>query len=212
MLFLLPLMFQVALAHPFQPSAWSMKTQTRTNGDRLELVVALEVPTDTVLRALAESTNAIHGFNRLKLERARDAFNDTTWRELGEGVELTIDGTVVDLDWQPVDTPINGKASDRFFLYLIESSWEIPGHLTAFSAQVSNTAYAQQEMFLTASTQSQTPWSLHRSSARKLLRGGVCWTDGGPEGPPDSTDREGTVWLKDDQLRTLEAHYARTPR
>jgi hypothetical protein len=212
MVFLLPLWFQVALAHPFQPSAWSMKTQTRTDGDRLELVVALEVPTDPVLRALAESTNAIQGFNRLELERARDAFNDTTWRELGEGIELTIDGTAVGLDWQPVDTPINGKASERFFLYLIESSWQIPTHLTDFSARVSNTAYVEQEMFLTASTQSQPPWSLHQSSARTLLRGGVCWTDGGPENPSGSTDRKGTVWLKDDQLRTLEAHYSRAPR
>ena len=212
MVSLLPLWFQVALAHPFQPSAWSMKTQTRTDGNRLELVVALEVPTDTVLRAIAEATNAIQGFNRLELERARDAFNDTTWRELGEGIELAIDGTSIALDWQPVDTPINGKASERFFLYLIESSWEIPHHMTGFTAQVSNTSYAQQEMFLTATTQSQAPWSLQRSSAHRLLRDGVCWTDGGPEDTTGSTDREGTVWLQDDQLRTLEAHYSRAPR
>lgn len=212
MLSLLPLWMQVAFGHPFQPSAWSMKTQARTVGDELQIVVALEVPTDTVLRALATSTNAIHGFNRMKLEMARDAFNDTTWRELGEDIQLSIDGEEVAVEWQPVDTAINGKASERFFLYLIESSYTIPGHLDDFSLQIANQAYADQEMFLTATTQGQRPWVLQQSSARELLRTGVCWTDGGPEEDPGSIDREGTVWLKDDQLRVLTARYTRATR
>ena len=189
-----------------------MKTQARTVGDELQVVVALEVPTDTVLRALATSTNAIHGFNRMKLEMARDAFNDTTWRELGEDLRLSINGEDVAMTWQPVDTPINGKASERFFLYLIESSWKIPSHLDAFGLQITNQAYADQEMFLTATTQGTQPWSLERSSAHELLRRGVCWTDGGPEEDPGSIDREGTVWLKDDQLRVLTARYTRATR
>lgn len=189
-----------------------MKTQARTIDDELQVVVALEVPTDTVLRALATSTNAIHGFNRMKLERARDAFNDTTWRELGEDIQLTIAGEEIEMEWRPADTPINGKASERFFLYLIESSWTIPADIEAFSLEITNQAYADQEMFLTATTQGQHPWMLQQSSAHELLRRGVCWTDGGPEEDPGSIDREGTVWLKDDQLRTLTARYTRAAR
>ena len=200
-----------ALAHPFQPSAWSMRTSVKAEGDALDIVVALEAPTFVVLKALVDKTGATTGgFNKAEVEKARDDFNDATWDTLSRSLSVTIDGAPVPMVFEAVDTPINGKANDQFFLYLVEGRWELPRRPGAVAVSVRNTAYPDEPMYLTAQPLARSPWTVDDASSELLLRLGECLPD---DAEPDidavDVDEEGEVWLKDDRLRTLDVVFQR---
>ena len=205
------LLIAVASAHPFQPSAWSMRTSVKAEADTVHVVVTLEAPTFRVLRSLVEQTGATtDGFNKAEVEKARDDFNDATWSALANGLTVRVDGRPQDVPFAPVDTPINGKANNQFFLYLVEGTWPIPAGTDQFTVQVRNTAFATEEMYLTAEPVGRTPWTVDDASSELLLRIGECPLDEDEDAEELlDVDDEGEVWLKDDRLRTLNVAFTR---
>ncbi|MFT5455582.1 MAG: hypothetical protein ACI9K2_002064 [Myxococcota bacterium] len=206
-----------ALGHPFQPSAWSMRTSVKAEADNLHVVVALEAPTFVVLRSLVDTTGATtSGFNKAEVEKAVDDFNDATWARLANGLTVTIDDVPADLRFAPVDTPINGRANDKFFLYLVEAHWPIPADHDAVSVAISNAAYPDEPMYLTAAPTARAPWTVDASSTQALLRTGECDLDEATpgDGPgtadePVDVDENGEVWLRDERLRRLDVVFSR---
>jgi hypothetical protein len=194
-----------ALAHPFQPSAWSMRTSIKAEADTLHVVVALEAPTFVVLRSLVEETGATtSGFNKAKVEKARDAYNDATWDSLAGGLSVSVDGAPVPMNFEAVDSPINGRANDQFFLYLVESTWTLPPSTQPVTITVQNTAYLDEDMYLTAQPIARAPWLIDDANSLLLLRMGECLPE--DEAVDESTgeiDDKGEVWLRDARLRTL---------
>jgi len=200
-----------ALAHPFQPSAWSMSTELRAMESDLQVVVALEIPTFTVLRDIAKATNALQGFNRSELEEASDRYTEEVFANLGASIEVDINGETVTPNWVPVDSPVNAMASERFFVYFLETKIPLPKGSEKLTVALRNQAHADEDMYLTAKTLSGSPWSLETSSVRDKLRRGTCPVEGAETKKPaaGSIDRNGQVWLRDDTLRTVRAEWER---
>ena len=200
-----------ALAHPFQPSAWSMSTEVRTLESNLQVVVALEIPTFTVLRDIAKATNALQGFNRSELEEASERYTEEVFANLGASIEVDLNGQTVEPEWIPVDSPVNAMASERFFVYFLETKIPLPEDTDQLTVVLRNQAHAEEDMYLTAKTLSRSPWSLKTSSVAEKLRRGTCPVEGENTKKPaaGSIDRNGQVWLRDDTLRTMRAEWER---
>lgn len=200
-----------ALAHPFQPSAWSMSTEVRALENDLQVVVALEIPTFTVLRDIAKATNALQGFNRSELEEASDRYTEEVFLNLGAAIEVDINGETVKPDWVPVDSPVNAMASERFFVYFLETKVPLPENAEQLSVVLRNQAHIEEDMYLTGKTLSRQPWSLKTSTVADKLRRGTCPVEGENTKKPaaGSIDRNGQVWVRDDTLRTMRAVWER---
>lgn len=200
-----------ALAHPFQPSAWSMSTEVRTLDQDLQVVVALEIPTFTVLRDIAKATNALQGFNRSELEEASERYTQEVFTKLGEAIVIDINGQTMEAEWVPVDSPVNAMASERFFVYFLETKVPLPPATEALTVVLTNQAHLDEDMYLTGKTLTRGPWSLKTSNVADKLRRGTCPVEGENTKTPDagSIDRNGQVWLRDDTLRTMRAEWER---
>jgi hypothetical protein len=111
----------------------------------------------------------------------------------------------------PVDSPVNAMASERFFVYFLETKIPLPKGAEKLTVALRNQAHADEDMYLTAKTLSRSPWSLETSSVRDKLRRGTCPVEGAETKKPaaGSIDRNGQVWLRDDTLRTVRAEWER---
>jgi hypothetical protein len=108
------------------------------------------------------------------------------------------------MNFEAVDSPINGRANDQFFLYLVESTWTLPRSTQPVTITVQNTAYLDEDMYLTAQPIARAPWLIDDANSLLLLRMGECLPE--DEAVDESTgeiDDKGEVWLRDARLRTL---------
>jgi hypothetical protein len=191
-----------ALAHPFQTTVWSLRTSAKVDDEQLIVISALEIPTGVVLGELARRTQAAGGkFNRAKLEAANDAYNDETWLAMGAAISVTLNGQPSALTFQPVDSPVNGRASDAFFLYLVEARHPLPKGTPTLEVAIDNRAWPDQEMFYSTSAHAGQAWGLVSASDRQG-RLGECQPDG--DDPEDLVDDDGRPWTRDPAARTLQ--------
>jgi hypothetical protein len=215
----LPFMLSLstAHAHPFSPTAWAMRTSVVVEGETLGVRVLLEAPTTIVLKEIAAAAGALDGkFNRAQLDHQVDLYNDKQWATLGDGMRLVVNGVERPLSWAPADTPINGRASEKFFVYIVQAKWPVAA-TAPLEVEIYNEAFPSIPMYLTVATDARDGWVVG-SETEALLRGGVCLMDevgDDADQPEDATEidkKTGEVWVRDDSLRRLIAVFDRDAR
>ena len=79
------------------------------------------------------------------------------FKNLGTSIKVDINGQTVEPDWVPVDSPVNAMASERFFVYFLETKVPLPKHANHLTVVLQNQAHLEEDMYLTGKTLSRTP-------------------------------------------------------
>ena len=103
-------------AHPFGPKYYSFRTVIVLDGTTLKLTTAVEAPTMKVLEEYAK----LYGHLDEIGEREDREFFELMLKRIGDGLTVTIDGKAVQGSWVRADSPINGRADEQFFYYIVQ--------------------------------------------------------------------------------------------
>jgi len=168
-----------ALAHPMGRDEYSLRAGIEADDQGVRVVVMGEIPVADVIMGLGKLSG---GKPPTKADQAR--WTQDRLSELAAAQTLQVDGAPVQLDWQPSDSALNGRAVDGFFVYVVHA--RVPQ--SALDADVTITlqdqAWTDKPMVYSADVRARAGWTVKESSA-----------------PQD--------WTADDAARTLKVRFVR---
>lgn len=191
-----------ASAHPLSRDKYSLRTQVRVELGKVEAVVVLEVPFDVVMQELRGELEIAQEKGREAARAVLDAYAQRQFRQLGDGLSVTVDGKRIEGRWRAKSSPYNGKGAvtEGFFMYIVEF---VPSGSVALDDDVTlvvaNTSYADKPMAYSAWAVEGQDWAVAESSAHKSL----------PTRSYDPTSPD--FWVEDPALRTLTVRVTRKP-
>ncbi len=195
---------QPAGAHPMSRDAWSLRTAVQLAGEKLDVVVVMEVPFAVVagdLRpALDEARKAPNA--ALAAEAAVTAYAQRHFSALGKALTVRLNGAPLAGTWRASANRLNGKGAVEggFFLYIVEFVPKSPPVLgSAVRIEVDNAAYPDPTMVYSVMVHAGSGWSVSQNSAAKLL----------PSRPYDLNAPD--FWVSDPALRKLDARFVKAP-
>lgn len=157
-----------ARAHSFWPNYYSAKTAVSVDGERMGVMVTVEVPVVFLIEQFRQH------FSDLDLEKEiregrfaslEDEFRDHELGVIAAALELEIDGRETVGSWRPVDTPVNGRANEGFFVYLVEFRPLEPLVLgTTVEVEISNRVYEGESIVFANYVQARGGWKVAESS------------------------------------------------
>lgn len=197
------LMCALALAHPLSRDRYSLRTAVRVEAERVDVLVVLEIPFDTVMSEVRGGLDAagVAPDAGLPAREVLDRYNSSVWRRMGEGLLVLADGAPVAGTWVPSSNRYNGKGAvtEGFFVYIVEYRPEVPLRLgPTAELTVINTAWPEAPMAYSAYVAAGSGWTLTASSTQGLL----------PARTYDLNDP--AFWVEDPALRLLTARFARS--
>jgi hypothetical protein len=119
-----------AAAHLFWPTFHSAKSAVSLDDAKgLQAVVVIEVPTFELLASFKEhyaSLDLMAEIEAGRFEELEAKFRDVQLERFAGALALEVDGKSAAGKWRPVDTPINGKGTEGFFVYMLEFAFDSP--------------------------------------------------------------------------------------
>lgn len=194
------LITQTASAHPNDPSYWSLRTLMRTSDTSMQIIVGLEVPLGTVLTDITELAG---GAAQVEARHERE-YTEAQWQTMAKGLTLKADDKLVDVEFRPVEHPINGKAGEQFVVYLVGAQLDDPAARFGdeVTLELQNAIYPDAPMYLSVFTKAIDSWAITDNSARTIL-GDVVDVEEAAELPE--------AWAQDTALRQLQLELVRRP-
>ena len=130
-----------------------------------------------------------------------DEFNKLQWKRLASGLRIKINDEVREGSWQPVDTPINGKASEGFFVYmlwyeLVDPKADLGSVVTV---EIENQSFLEVPMYLSGYADCRGGWQIRENSAKDLLGDGALL---------EKANQNPESWTENDAMRKLRVVYA----
>lgn len=200
---LLLLTLGVANAHPNEFSAYSMRSLVRMSENGLHAMVLLEVPINDVMNEFRERLIETEQVDPGNIEQEDiDEFNRLQWERLAAGLQIKINGETPEGAWEPVDTPINGKANAGFFVYMLWFKPDQPDKEwgAKITVEIDNQGYKDLQMYLSGYADSREPWQVTENSAQKLLGEGALVQE---------ANVDPKAWTMDEAMRHLRVVYTR---
>ncbi|HVR29214.1 MAG TPA: hypothetical protein VMS86_06725 [Thermoanaerobaculia bacterium] len=115
-------------AHLFWPTFHSAKSAVSLDDEKgLQAVVVIEVPAFELLARFKEHYAALDLMAEIeagRFEELETKFRDVELERFAGALALEIDGRSAPGKWRPVETPINGKGTEGFFVYLLEFAFD----------------------------------------------------------------------------------------
>lgn len=179
----------VAGAHPYGPEYYSFRTVVDAEGSTLRVTVAVEAPTPKVLQEFAVRYANVE---EIGAKEDREFF-ELQLKRIAEGLSVTVDGEPLAVQWSPADSPINGRADERFFYYFVtfERTDALPAK--ACRLEVLNRAFADEQAYYSGWVKPHAAWSVAETNLA-LLGSAAAAED-------VSTIKE--AWSNDEDLRDL---------
>jgi hypothetical protein len=194
----------IVQAHPNDTTSHSMRSLVRMADQGLKVMVLLEVPIMQVLGEFEEMfvKPGQVGPEGVQPEQIGE-FNKIQWERLIRGLTITVNGTVPEGTWLPVDNPINGKANASFFVYMVWYQLDQPDAVFApeVVVEVENQAFLDEAMFLSGYADSKGSWQVTHNSAAALLEDGAVNAD---------ANTNPASWTQDPAMRKLKVVFAPT--
>jgi phosphate-selective porin len=120
-------------AHLFWPTFHSAKSAISIDTEKgLQAAVVIEVPTFELLARFKEhyaSLDLLKEIEAGRFDELEAKFRDIQFEGFTKGLALEIDGKAAAGTWRPVETPINGKGTEGFFVYMLEFAFTTPPQL-----------------------------------------------------------------------------------
>jgi hypothetical protein len=195
----------IVLAHSSWPTFYSAKSALSIGADGLEVAMVIEIPTFAVVprfRKHFKDLDLMEEIEAGRFEKLEDQFRDHMFQELGEGLSVAIDGQTVPGDWRSVETPINGKANEGFFVYMLEFVPKSPPVLAdSLEVVIHNRLYPGENIIFAGYAEAKADWRVVESSA--------------PQPPPGVDLTPGSaaeldMWTTDPALRAFKVSLSRT--
>ena len=179
----------VAGAHPYGPEYYSFRTVVDVDGARVQVTVAVEIPTQLVL---AEYQQRYPDLEAVGEKEDREFFEFQIGR-IGEGLAVAINGQPVPTTFRAADSPINGRADERFFYYFVTA--DMPGALPPQGGklEIDNEAFAGVPCYFSAWVKSGLAWKVTDSNLTAL----------GDAAQAEDVSEVPEAWSDDEALRDL---------
>jgi hypothetical protein len=183
-----------AAAHPYGPEYYSFRTVVDLDGRDLRVTTAVEMPTMKVLEEFA----ARYGHLEEIGEKEDREFFASMLKRVADGLSVQIDGAALPGDWTAADSPINGRADEQFFYYIV--TFEKPGVLPAGGGQLQliNRVIEDQEAYYSGWIRPGGGWRVTESNLNAL----------GQSAQTEDVSEIKEAWSKDAALRNLEVRFA----
>ena len=113
-------------AHSFFPTHYSAKSAVSVDAEGIRAVVVIEVPTFQMVKSFREHFSDIDLLAEIeagRFEPLEDEFRIAQLELLARDLRLTVNGGSVEGVWRPVDSPVNGRGTEGFFVYMLEFDW-----------------------------------------------------------------------------------------
>ena len=177
-------------AHPFAESEYSVRTSVKASDQGLVALVVLEVPILVVMKGIGVERSDDLDVKKRKV----DKFNQAIWDRMAEGLTLTIDDAPVKGQWMAIEHPLNGKAAEGFFVYMVGFNMAKPDSLSkdGYSVNIVNKGWADEPMWLSGAATAVDPWRVVSDTAAEVLG----------ENANGKLDQPGT-WSRDARLRDM---------
>jgi hypothetical protein len=178
-------------AHPFGPKYYSFRTIVELDGPALKLTTAVEAPTLAILGEYAKRYGHLEEIG----EKEDREFFESMLAQIGEGLAVTVDGKPVPGKWVPSDSPINGRADEKFFYYIV--TFEADGALPdgPCELRVTNQVFADEEAYYSGWIKPAGGWTVTETNLQAL----------GTAAQAEDVSTSEEAWSKDAALRDLVA-------
>lgn len=184
-------------AHSFWPTLYSAKVALSVDGDRLGVVVTVEVPAVSMVgkfRKFFAGVDLTAEIEQGRFEALEEQFRQHQLKELATGLELRLGGERLG-SWHPVDTPVNGRANEGFFVYLLELRNDRPPKLgPRVEVAISNQVHEGENILFANYVGAGPGWEVVEAST--------------PQPPPDADLSVGSpaeieMWSEDPERRVF---------
>jgi hypothetical protein len=186
-----------AEGHPYGPEYSSFRTVVQLDGDTLTVTTAVEAPT---MKVLEEFSRRYEHLEEIGPQQDREFFRAMI-DEVTAGLEVRVAGKQLEGTWVAADSPINGRADDRFFYYFVTMT--VKGALPVGQAceiEVLNTVFAGQQAYYSGWIQPLTGWAVTTTNLQAL----------GDAAQAEDVSQIKEAWSNDEALRDLRASLAPT--
>ncbi|MEM6795819.1 MAG: hypothetical protein AAF725_17730 [Acidobacteriota bacterium] len=181
-----------AAAHPFDADYYSSRAEVVAGQDGPRFTVIVEVPT----RRIIENFLELYGDPSSLDEESDRLFRERQFATLASQLRLFLSGRAVAGEWLPVEGESNGRGTETFFIYLLEFHPKDPAIFDAsrLNVRLDMEVFPREFIYLSATTDVQSPWVLSGNSAEKIL---AASSD-------ELFDPETGRWSVDPRLRRLK--------
>ncbi len=155
-----------AWGHSFWPNSYSAKTTLSLDRAGVGATVVIEFPTASLVPKFRQHWQQLDLKKEIEAGRfpaLEEEFRRVQLERLAAGLRLLVGGKPAPHPWQPVDTPINGRASEGFFVYLLETAvpaWP-PG---ALEIVVRNELYPGENILFANLVSATDGWQVRETS------------------------------------------------
>ena len=158
-----------ARAHLFWPTFHSAKSALSIDGEKgLQAAVVIEVPTFELLARFKEhyaNLDLLKEIEAGRFEELEAKFRDVQFEQFAAKLSLEIDGKPAAGRWRPVETPINGKGTEGFFVYMLEFAFAAPPQLgNRVAVRLQNKALPDAEVVMANVAEASGGWRVAESS------------------------------------------------
>jgi len=185
-------------AHPMDATEFSLRSSVSLSDAELMVVVVLEVPLNDVV---VEFARMYPDRNQVS-EDDIEAFKEMQWKRLTDGLALKINSETREVTWSPLGSPINGRASEGFFVYMVGGR-VVPsegGFSSPLVVELDNQAHIEASMVLSAYAAGAAPWIVLENNALDVLGSRAEMVD---------VSEDPLGWTRDPALRNLRIVFQR---
>ena len=156
-------------AHLFWPTFHSAKSALAIDQERgLQAVVVIEVPTFELLASFKEHYAALDLMAEIeagRFDELETKFRDVQLERFAGALALEVNGRSAAGKWRPVDTPINGKGTEGFFVYMLEFAFDRPPELgQRVEVRLRNRALSEAQVVMANLAEAEDGWRVVESS------------------------------------------------
>jgi hypothetical protein len=167
--FLVAALPSTVCAHLFWPTFHSAKSALSIDAEKgLQAAVVIEVPTFELLARFKEhyaDLDLLKEIEAGRFDELEAKFRDVQFETFTKALALSIDGKPATGQWRPVSTPINGKGTEGFFVYMLEFAFTAPPQLgKRVAVRLENKALAEAQVVMANVAEASGGWRVAESS------------------------------------------------
>jgi hypothetical protein len=156
-------------AHLFWPTFHSAKSALSIDAEKgLQAAVVIEVPTFELLAAFKQHYADLDLMKEIeagRFDQLEAKFRDVQFERFARDLALSIDGKPAAGKWRAVETPINGKGTEGFFVYMLEFAFTAKPLLgDRVAVRLENKALPESQVVMANVAEASTGWRVAESS------------------------------------------------
>ena len=108
---------------------YSAKTSIAVDAERLRIAVVVEIPLPDLVLAFNQHfahLDLLAEIEKGRVEELEEEFRRGQFEQMAKGLVVELDGSPANGSFRAADTPVNGRATEGFFVYVLEYAFASP--------------------------------------------------------------------------------------